>query len=215
MSTKLRQKVSIDNLVREQEKAASKVSLRTVNLQRIRKICGVDVSYSKGKSISCAAVWDRATQRIVETSLHHSAEDFPYIPSFLYKREYPKMVEAVRQLRSIPDLLLVDGHGIAHPRRAGLAVFVGLSLELPTVGVAKSLLTGKIVKSLGIFSPIFLQGKEVGYLVLKEGSRKYYLSPGHLVRVEDLPLLASLWNYEYPSVLRYADKLSRGEASRR
>lgn len=198
-----------DELLEEQERIAKKVRFRRVNFESIRTVCGVDVSYSGNRLVACAVIWNGDAKDVAAVSFYSSKENFPYIAGFLYKREFKPMVAAVRNLKVRPDLVLVDGHGILHPRKAGLAVFVGVALGLPTIGVAKSLLVGTIERMEGFLAPISIEERRLGWLVQKEGSRKYYLSPGNLARVDDLPMLASMWGYGYPPPLRHADKMSR------
>jgi deoxyribonuclease V len=200
---------SRDELLEEQERIAKKVRSLRINVESIRTVCGVDVSYSGKRLIACAAIWHRDAKEITAVSFYSSKENFPYISGFLYKREFKPMVEAVRKLEIRPNLVLIDGHGILHPKKAGLAVFVGVALGLPTIGVAKSLLVGEIGRMEGFLAPISIEEMRLGWLVQKECSRKYYLSPGNLVRVDDLPMLASIWGYGYPPPLRHADKMSR------
>ena len=111
-------------------------------------------------------------------------------------------------------MVLVDAHGILHPKKAGWAVFVGVAPGIPTARFAKLLFVGGIEPMEGFVAPISIKRNRLGWLVQKEGSRKYYLSPGNLVHVDDLPILASLWDYGYPSSLRDADKMSREKVNR-
>lgn len=206
--------IRLDELIEEQKRVAAKVRYRSLRLKKIRRVCGVDVSYQKGRAVAYAVTWDAKKDKIESVSFHHSDEEFPYLPGFLYKRELVPMVQAVRSLEVAPDLILVDGHGIAHPRRAGLAVFVGVNLKMPTIGIAKSLLIGEIGEGSKIFLPITINRKRVGWLFRKKNSRKYFASPGNMVRVDDIPSIASIWNYDYPAPLRYADKLSKRETAK-
>ena len=206
-------RVNLSELIEEQREVADRVKFRALRIEKIERICGVDVAYSKDMAIACAAIWSMNKKSIESGALYRSHTKFPYVSGFLYKRELDIMLNSINKLKVAPDLILVDGHGIAHPRKAGLAVFVGVELGIPTIGVAKSLLIGEIGEISGIFSPITIKGKKVGFLIKKKGSRKYFASPGNLVRLDDIPSIASIWNYEYPPPLRYADKLSRRKAT--
>jgi deoxyribonuclease V len=112
------------------------------DLNRICRIAGVDVSYPKGETpswgIACAVLWD--VQEGIEITHHNirGAVRFPYIPGLLGFREAKLMAQALHLLPKIPDLIMCDGHGIAHPRRFGEAVHVGVALDIPSVGVAKA-----------------------------------------------------------------------------
>ena len=205
--------VNFAELIAEQKRVATRVKFRALRIEKIERICGVDVAYSKDMAIACAAIWSMSKKSIETSALYRSYAKFPYVSGFLYKRELDPMLNSINKLEAAPDLVLVDGHGIAHPRKAGLAVFVGVELGIPTIGVAKSLLAGEMGEISRFFSPITIKGKRVGYLIKKKGSRKYFASPGNLVGVDDIPSIASIWNYDYPPPLRYADKLSRRKAA--
>ena len=140
---------------------------------------------------------------------------FPYRAGLLSFREVPILAAACRRLRYLPDLLLVDGQGIAHPRGVGLATHLGLVLDLPTLGVAKSRLLGNYTKpdaGAGSRSPLVWQGKEVGLVVrTRTGVRPLYLSPGHRCTLSEtlIIVLGCLKGYRLPEPLRRADWLSR------
>lgn len=201
--------VSLDDMIEEQRRAASSVILKPIDLEGVSLVGGVDVYHSGGYSHASAILYDIRSKTVVSRSSSLGEEVFPYLQGFLYKREMRLMVEAVRGMESSPDLLLVDGHGLAHPRGAGVAVFVGLDLMMPTVGIAKSLLVGRVGARENFHAPLMIDERLVGYMVGREGSKKYYISPGNLITVEDLPDVASLWDFRYPEVLREADRESR------
>ncbi|BBL47476.1 endonuclease V [Metallosphaera sedula] len=171
---------------------------RQVNLVKLegepREICGVDVAY-KGEVGVAVVVCDGENQLVKKAT---GRVGFPYIPGLLFMREAPLMIRALQDLK--PDLLLVDGHGIAHPRRSGIATVLGVLLNIPTIGVAKSRLVGEVVEENGV-NYIVLNGEKVG---VKVG--KYYYSPGNLVSLDDVIKLSRMG---YPRVLREADRLSK------
>jgi deoxyribonuclease V len=140
---------------------------------------------------------------------------FPYRTGLLSFREVPILAAAFRQLRQPPDVLLVDGQGIAHPRGLGLATHLGLVLGVPTIGVAKSRLVGEGAApelAAGASSPLIYQGKKVGLLLrTKKGIQPLYLSPGHLITLEESReiTLRCVTKYRLPQPLRRADQLSR------
>ncbi|BCS93821.1 MAG: endonuclease V [Metallosphaera javensis (ex Sakai et al. 2022)] len=190
---KLEQDYLVNFLYLVQNMIAKQVNL--VKLEREpREMCGVDVAY-KGEMGVAVVVCDGETQIIKKVKGRVS---FPYIPGLLFMREAPLMVKALEDVK--PDLLLVDGHGIAHPRRSGIATVLGVLLETPTVGVAKSRLVGEIVEEGGV-NYVTLNGERVG---VKVG--KYYYSPGNLVSLDDVIQLSKMG---YPKVLREADRLSK------
>jgi deoxyribonuclease V len=122
-------------------------------------------------------------------------------------REAPLMTAAIEALPEKPDLILVDGHGVAHPRRAGLAVFVGLVLDTPSVGVTKSLLVGEIGEEDG-FAPILLDGSVVGFRV-DVGGRRRFVSSGYGVRLDSVREAIGVLGTSFSTVLSDADRYSR------
>ncbi len=177
--------------------------------RKVRTLCGVDVSYQDRKAVAAAVLWSVEEGKIVEISQYRGEVSFPYIPGYLFFREAPLMIAAVKQLRLEPQLLLVDGHGLAHPRGAGLAVFVGLLLGRPTLGMAKSLLVGRIGPQKNSLAPISLKGKTVGFQVSPAIGRNYYVSPGYLVSVPDLPRITRMIGSSYPEALKEAHRISK------
>lgn len=110
----------------------------------VKIIAGADVEYDKHSNLVAAAIvlLDAATCDLIEVATHVSTVSFPYIPGLFSFREMPPLVEAYKKLHQKPDVVICDGHGIAHPRRFGLACHLGVELDIPTIGCAKSLLIG-------------------------------------------------------------------------
>ncbi|MEM1534638.1 MAG: endonuclease V [Nitrososphaerota archaeon] len=174
----------------------------------VKTICGLDVSYSGGEGVAAAVVWSRTSGGVVEAATFRGSVLFPYIPGLLYAREAPLILAALRQLSSRPHLLLVDGHGLAHPRRAGLASIVGLLAETPSIGVAKSLLHGETRVVDGV-EFLEVMGVKVGMVLRGVGGRRYYVSVGHLVDVDSLLRLVGMLGYDVLKPLREAHRLSK------
>jgi len=107
-------------------------------------IAGVDVSGANEKGIARAAIvmLDYPNLNVIDTITIEAEVNFPYVPGLLSFREMPLLIKAFEKLEAVPNLVLVDGQGIAHPRRLGLASHLGLFLDIPTIGCAKSRLTG-------------------------------------------------------------------------
>lgn len=181
---------------------------RVEKLPTISRLCGLDVAYHNGTATAAAVIW-QIGKGVVEKSVVRSTPVFPYIPTLLYAREAPPLLAVYKNLRSVADLILVDGHGIAHPRRAGLATVVGILLDLPTVGVAKRLLVGEVEDSSKVLSKIVYEGRCVGYRVKPEGCRAFYVSPGHKVGLNGVRRIIQLLGLRYPEVLKEADGLAR------
>ena len=117
----------------------------TDHLGHVERVAGVDVGFEAQGTITRAAVvvLDATTRAPMEQAVARLPTRMPYIPGLLSFREVPAVLDALQKLRRPPDLLMCDGHGIAHPRRMGIACHVGLLTGVPSIGVAKSRLTGQ------------------------------------------------------------------------
>ena len=168
---------------------------------RPRLLCGLDVAYKEDCGVGVAAVWDLQGSSLVEASHAITRVSVDYMPGFLAFREGPLVVAAAEKLRSSPDMFLADGHGRAHPRRFGLACHVGLALNKPTVGVAKSNLYGGVRKGEVVDSDGITLGR-----VLESGrNRPLFVSVGHKVSLADaFDAVRSSLVERYPAPLRTA-----------
>lgn len=179
-------------------------------------IGGVDTSFSKdGKALSVIVIMSFPSMEIIEISHYFTVGPFPYIPGFLSFREGPIIIKAWEKLKIKPDLLLIDGQGYAHPRNLGVASHLGVVLDIPTIGCAKSLLVGSFEEpeSLkGSKSPIFYRGKMIGIaLRTKDSVKPVFVSPGHKVSFEtsvDI-VMKTVTRYKIPEPLRYAHQYSK------
>jgi deoxyribonuclease V len=151
-----------------------------------RLMCGMDVAYDGDVAFVAAVVWDSEQRKLVEKAGVKDKAQTKYVSGFLGFREGPLLVRIARKLRSTPDLFLVDGQGVAHPRRFGLASHFGLAIEKPTVGIAKSLLYGKNQNEL-IVDP---EGHGIGRIMTANNGRKFYVSVGHRISLETASRLA-------------------------
>jgi len=179
-------------------------------------IGGADTSFSKnGKALSVIVVMRCPSMEIVEVSYYSAVESFTYIPGFLSFREGPIIMRAWERLKNKPDLLLVDGQGYAHPRNLGIASHLGVALDIPTIGCAKSLLVGNFKEpdsSKGSMSPIFYKGKKIGVaLRTRDNVKPVFVSPGHKVSFETSVevVMNSTTKYRLPEPLRYAHQYSK------
>ena len=181
--------VSIGEAKAIQLKLADQVS-RTSEVTSPHFIAGVDISAQKAQGVATGAVvvLSYPELRLVETKVVSGDLDFPYVPGLLSFRESPLTLAACERLTFTPDLLLVDGQGIAHPRRMGLASHLGLFLDIPTIGCAKSLLCGShkmLGAEAGSYVEVMDRGEVIGAaLRTKVGVKPVYVSIGHKV---DLP----------------------------
>ena len=169
-----------------QQRLAAQVSKRN-EVSTPRFIAGVDISTGKGDRIATAAVvvLQYPELNLVETKIARGKLNFPYIPGLLSFRESPLTLAACEKLTIVPDLILVDGQGIAHPRRMGLATHLGLWLNTPTIGCAKSLLCGSHEvpgTEPGSYAEITDRGEIIGAaLRTKRGVKPVYVSIGHKI----------------------------------
>lgn len=176
-----------------QEDLAGRLVLEpTISPDDLRLVAGVDDGYvqQEGGELAFAAVVVLSFPElaVVETATASAPVTFPYVPGFLSFREAPAMLAAIRQLAQEPDLWLFDGQGYAHPRRIGIASHMGLILDRPSVGCAKSRLVGRWDEpgpDVGDRSPIVDRGEVVGMAVrTRPGHSPLLVSPGHKLDVE-------------------------------
>ena len=179
---------------------------KVIDLRGVEYVAAVDAAY-RGDLMSVAAVgWRIGEDKPIDEKCLICKAPYPYVPGLLFLREAPPMLKAVKLLELDWQLLLVDGHGILHPRRMGLAVFLGLTLDKPTIGIAKSLLIGSESGG-GDFGEVRASGELLGYW-FKLDRRKFYASPGYLVDVKQIPEIIRRFG-GYPKPLSYADRLSK------
>ncbi len=156
-----------------------------LDLASVRLVAGVDVSVKDGVSQAAVVVVTFPDLRPVETVRARRPTPFPYVPGLLSFREGPVLEEAFGQLAAEPDVLLFDGSGYAHPRRMGLACHMGLWLERPTLGCAKTRLTGRhgeVPPEKGAWAPLIDKGEVVGAaLRTRAGTNPVFVSAGHRI----------------------------------
>ena len=185
-----------------------------VALDQIHTVAGVDASYREiGRA--AIAVFSFPDLTLLEEVTATRKAPFPYIPGLLAFREGPVALAAYERLAIQPDLLLFDAHGYAHPRRMGLASHLGVYLDRPSIGCAKSRLTGKYEEpgpESGAWSPLLSRGEEIGRVVrTKARTKPIFVSVGYRVT---LPLavevvLRCVRGYRLPEPTRIADRLTR------
>ncbi len=168
----------------------AKQVLRRNEVASPRFIAGVDISVNRARGTATGAVvvLDYPQLRLVETKVVAGEVTFPYVPGLLSFREAPLTLAACERLEITPDLILVDGQGIAHPRRMGLASHLGLFLDTPTIGCAKSLLCGSHqipAAEPGSYAEVLDRGETIGAaLRTKLGTQPIYVSIGHKVDLQ-------------------------------
>ncbi|CAD7768067.1 Endonuclease V [Candidatus Methanoperedenaceae archaeon GB50] len=153
----------------------------------IKTVAGVDQAFFENKIISGIVTLDYTTMREKDRVYSVETVDFPYIPTFLSFREGRAIVSAYAKLPEKPELLMIDGCGINHPRSAGLATHIGVALDLPTIGVAKSILCGTSEELVGAgeFCPLRYNNRDVGWVLKsKKNCNPIIVAPGHRVSMK-------------------------------
>jgi deoxyribonuclease V len=178
-------------------------------------IAGVDVSVHGDEVQAAVAVIAYPSLDILNHTLWRGPVQYPYVPGLLSFREVPAVLRALEQLHELPDLIMADAQGIAHPRRLGMAAHLGILVDLPVIGVAKSRLVGEYVEPddyPGARSPLMLGSEQVGEVVrTRAGVKPLFISIGHrmtLPEAVDL-VLTSCTRYRLPEPTRQAHLLSR------
>ena len=182
-----------------------------------RLIAGADVSYdlSRGLSFGVMVVLKWPSLRLVAQSVAVEETPFPYIPGFLSFREVPVLKKAFFELETKPEVILVDGQGVLHPRQFGLACHLGLELECPTIGVAKKPLIGEFKMppdKKGAYEFVYHLGEKKGVVLrTRPKTKPVFISPGHLIDLDSSlrVVLSCLKGYRLPEPLRQAHLLSQ------
>ena len=208
--------VSTAEAVALQKRLATEV-IRVDRLGPVRRVAGVDVGYGKrgGDAQAAVVVLDLADLSAVEATTASCPVEFPYVPGLLSFREGPAAIAAINKLRVRPDLLLCDGQGIAHPRRLGIASHLGLFLDIPSIGVAKSRLVGTHDEPgphRGDWAPLVDKGEVIGAVLrTRPGTRPIYVSIGHRVGLDTAIayVMRCTTRFRLPETTRAADRLSK------
>lgn len=185
--------------------------------QEIVTVTGLDVAYDEDSGLIAAAAVTLETDgfRVVEKRTVVSRISFPYEPGLFAFRELPPLLDALRALDHVPDLLVCDGHGLAHPRRFGLACHVGVVTGLPSVGVGKTRFVGEHDEpgfERGSRTPLLDDGEVVGAVLrTQDGVKPLYVSVGHKISLDNacLQVLRLCPAFRQPETTRQADRLAR------
>ncbi|WP_448375515.1 endonuclease V [Fervidobacterium sp.] len=184
------------------------------DLSNASLIAGVDVSYTNNEALGIVVVINRNFE-VVEVISQKTKVSFPYVPGFLAFREAPVILKCFEKLQFKPDLALLDGQGIAHPRKLGIATHIGILLDIPTIGVAKSLLCGRCEKPEKVGQATEIKDKNndiIGYCYLsKTGTKPIIISPGYKTDLKSsLCIVQALLNgYKLPEPVRLAHYYSQ------
>ncbi|MBF2018142.1 MAG: deoxyribonuclease V [Rivularia sp. T60_A2020_040] len=202
-----------------QEELQKEVITEDKFTEPIKYVAGVDMGFEADGTISRAAVavLSFPDLQLQEQSIAKRATTFPYIPGFLSFREIPAVLEALQKINTIPDIILCDGQGIAHPRRLGIASHLGVIIDKPTIGVAKSLLIGKyeqVPQTKGSWQPLIHKNETIGAVLRTRSNVKpVYVSSGHRISLPTAInyVLRCTPKYRLPETTRIADKLASGK----
>jgi len=179
----------------------------------VHTIAGIDASY-RDKAYAAVVVLALPDLEIVEQVVAERETPFPYIPGLLSFREAPAVLDAMEKLTTRPDLLMFDGQGIAHPRRLGIAAHMGVYLNMPSIGCAKSRLTGTYQEpgpAAGDISPLMAGRERIGVVLRsKPRTNPLFVSIGHLIDLSTATsyVLQTLRGYRLPEPTRQADRLA-------
>jgi deoxyribonuclease V len=188
---------------------------RTIDIDDIRHVAGADAAYTDDTIYAAVVVMTFPGLDVVEKTSVVQDIPFPYIPGLLSFREGPAIIEAFSSLITVPDLLLINGHGYAHPKRIGIASHVGIVLDIPSIGVARRLLTGNAAmpgKERGSTEPVLDKNEVIGMAVRTvENVKPVFVSAGHKVdpaQAVDLVLQTTI-THRLSEPIWHADRLSR------
>jgi len=202
-------KYPLKQLRREQIELSKNVILQD-NFSEIETVAGIDVAYPNNEfeeALGACVIMDYKTREIIEEETVSAKTEFPYISTYLAYRELPVIKELFKKLKTKPTIFMFDGNGVMHPYNFGLASHAGVTLDIASIGVAKSLLYGKITKDV-----VYFNGKKRGYAYFpsKKVKNPIYVSPGHRVSFEtSLDIVKHFSGYKIPEPLRKAHILAK------
>jgi deoxyribonuclease V len=187
-----------------------------IDISHVVSVAGVDTHFRQGLAIAAVVVIRLSDLATVDCAIAVKKISFPYTPGLLTFREGPAILAALEHLTAAPDLLIFDGQGIAHPRRCGLASHIGLLLDMPSIGCAKTRLSGRYEEphaEKGSYSYLKDGGETIGAVVRTRSKVKpLFVSIGHRINLHDSIniVLQCCPRYRLPETTRRADKLARG-----
>jgi deoxyribonuclease V len=208
--------INLEQLMQTQQVLAKQVKCDDDFNSSINYVGGTDVGFEDNGNITRAAIviLRYPTFEVVEYHIARIETGFPYIPGYLSFREYPALLAAWQQVTQKPDLLFVDGQGVAHPRRLGIASHLGLLLDMPTIGVAKKRLCGQyeiLPKQAGNVTPLQDKQEQIGWVLCsKNNCNPLFISTGHRVSYDSALKWVNLClrGYRLPEPTRWADAIA-------
>jgi deoxyribonuclease V len=186
---KLPSQPPLEELRSSQDKMQKMVTLKN-DFDTIETVCGIDIAYRGRTAYGAAVVFDYKFKTVVEKVTVQDTVRFPYIPTYLAYRELPVILKLLKQLKTSPTVVLIDGNGILHPRRFGIASHIGVVTDMAVMGAAKKILCGTYsdsrLHSEGDAVPIMLEKKKVGNALLSSPRSKkpVFISPGHKISIQ-------------------------------
>lgn len=179
---------------------------------KVKRIAGADVSYSKQDNLLFAVVvvFSFPGLKLLEEKSFTAEATYPYVPGLLAFREGPSLIKAFKSIETVPDLVMFDGQGVSHPRGFGIATHLGVLLDKPSIGVAKTVLVGTYQEPAlerGFNTSLLKDGREIGGVVrTRKRVKPVFVSAGHKIDLEtavDFVLKCST-RYRLPEPVRYA-----------
>lgn len=204
---------------RIQIELSKKVRIRPLR-KRLSYIAGADAAFGGESVIAVASLFAYPSLLHKADAISREEIRFPYLPGFLSFREGHAIIGAIGKLKHMPDVIIVDGQGIAHPMGVGIASHIGVLLGIPTIGCAKTRLVGEYAEpgmEKGQWTPLIYKKQQVGAVLrTRDNVKPVFVSPGHLIdlRSSIAIVLQSLTQYRLPEPIRRADHLSK-ELSRK
>lgn len=199
-----------------QEALKNQVLVQSLDSKSLKYVAGVDVGFPRGKEIARAAIalMSYPDMKLVDQGIAELPVSFPYVPGLLSFREIPVILAALETLNQPPDLLITDGHGMAHPRSFGLACHLGVLLNLPTLGCAKSVLVGThnlLPEARGSSTPLCVDDETIGMVVrTRDRVKPVYISVGHRIDLSTAVEIVLKYGagYRLPEPTRWAHRLA-------
>ena len=187
-------------------------------LGSIKRVAGVDVGFTEQGTITRAAVavLSYPALELIDNAVAETPTCFPYVPGLLSFRELPAVLAALTKLNTLPDLLLCDGQGIAHPRRFGIASHLGVLTDIPAIGVGKTRLCGRydeVPEHKGGWAPLIDKNEVIGAVLrTRERVKPVFISIGHRISLNTAVdyVMACTTRYKLPQTTRHAHRLASG-----
>ncbi|WP_051359655.1 deoxyribonuclease V [Adhaeribacter aquaticus] len=204
----------LTELTQKQQEFSKKVIMQKPDFD-LKIIAGCDSSFIGENILSVFVLLSFPDLKELEIQYHYAPVTMPYVPGFLSFREAPNLLLTYEKLQIKPDLIMVDGHGISHPRRLGIASHLGIHLNIPTMGLAKEVLAGKFTMpdtTKGSVTPVIHRNEHIANAIrTKDNVKPVFASPGHLMDLETATEIAfsTTLKHKLPEPTRLADHYSK------